>query len=424
MKLQTRVWLFVIAAAFWAVAVSWLFTPASTIARSQAAVGSVANSDAAWFGQQLIEGATRVTLDWILGPMLLLAAVLFWREAKQSLWSAFKIAGRAAPLILAFAALGLGGCVKPYNQPKFEEIGNNETAYVIPLQGDTTAQAKFDSVAFLEQRKVAAKRIEVPRVWVSSGYMWNSGYYQDQVRVVKVNRTPVTVEFHEDAPKNGKDADAIWVESKDSVGFSTGFSVTALVKETDTSTFLYRYNALNLAQVLGTEVRARIQQVAAKFAASYILDELRAKKNEMRDDIQADVIPFFAERGITITTIGQFGGMTYENPEIQKSIDGTFVAQQQKVVAAALLTAQADINSRLESEKQQAKRNAILLAEGEAAAITLVADAAQKAASNPAFVRLRELEVETKRVDKWNGVTPTTLIDGHNSGVSMFLPKQ
>lgn len=420
MKIQTKLALFVFASGLWAVAVSWLFAPAATLVRSQAAVASASNSHGAWLGQQMIEGATRVTFGWLLWPVIAFAVLLFWRET----WKAVRQHIRGtAPVVLAFLAVCMGGCVKPYNTPKFDEVGNNETAYVIPLQGDTTQQAKFDSVAFLEQRKVAAKRIEIPRAWISDGYMPATGHYQDQVRVVKVNRAPVTVEFHEDAPKNGKDADAIWVESKDSVGFSTGFSVTALIKETDTSTFLYRYNALSLQQVLATEVRARIQQVAAKFAATYILDELRAKKNEMRDDIQADVIPFFAERGITVTTIGQFGGMTYENPEIQKSIDGTFVAQQQKVVAAALLTAQADINSRLESEKQQAKRNAILLAEGEAAAITLVADAAQKAASNPAFVRLRELEVETKRVDKWNGITPSTLIEGQSSGVSMFLPQ-
>lgn len=36
-------------------------------------------------------------------------------------------------------------------------------------------------------------------------------------------------------------------------------------------------------------------------------------------------------------------------------------------------------------------------------------------------VRLRELEVETKRVEKWNGITPSTLIEGHPSGMNMFI---
>lgn len=320
-------------------------------------------------------------------------------------------------LIISVAGLMvllLSGCVKPYNEPKFIDILNNETAYVIPLAGGAGEQVKFDSVDLLEKRKVAAKRIQVPREWVSDGYLINSGYYQDQVRVISVDRTPVTVEFHQDINRK-KDADAVWIESKDSVGFSTGFSVTALVKEDDTSTFLYRYKAMSLHDVMVREVRARIQQNAARFAAQFILDDLRAKKNDMLDAIRADVVPFFAERGITITTIGQFGGMTYENADIQKAIDGTFVAQQAKVVAAALLTAQHDINLKSEQENEQKRANAILVAQGEAAAIGMVAEAAQKAAAAPSFVRLKELEVEAKRIDKWNGVTPTTLIEGSNT---------
>lgn len=305
------------------------------------------------------------------------------------------------------------GCIRPYEQPKFIEVGSNETAYVIPLVGDTSAQAKFSSAAFLESHKVAAKRIQIPLSWVSTGRFPQDGYYQDQVRVVKVDRTPVTTEYHQDA--TAKDADAIWIESRDSVGFSTGFSVTALIKEEDTSTFLYRYNAMDLRQVMTTEVRARVQQVAAKFAAQFILDDLRSKKNEMLDEIRHDVIPFFADRGITITTLGQFGGMTYENPEIQQSIDKTFVAQQAKVVAAALLTAQKDVNEKSEQENQQKKRNAILVAEGEANAISLVADAAAKAQSSPSFLRLKELEVDVKRIDKWNGTVPGTVLSGANS---------
>jgi len=324
--------------------------------------------------------------------------------------------------IAALLVILLSGCVKPYNEPKFIEIGNNETAYVIPLVGDTSQQVKFDSVEFLETKKVALKRIEVPRQWISDGYLINSGYYQDNVRVLAVDRTPVTTEFHQDNNGKIKDADAIWIESKDSVGFSTGFSVTALIKEEDTSTFLYRYKAMSLKEVMAGEMRARIQQNAANFAAKYILDDLRAKKNEMLDVIRADVIPFFAERGITVTTIGQFGGMTYENPQIQNAIDATFVAQQQKVVAAALLTAQRDVNARSDQENQQRKLNAILVAEGEASAISLVAEAAQKAASAPSFVRLKELEVEAKRIEKWNGITPSTLIESNGaSSPNLFI---
>lgn len=327
---------------------------------------------------------------------------------------------RLIAITLLIGSLIMGGCVKPYNEPKFVDIGPNQTAYVIPLSGDTSQQAKLQSVEFLEQKKVAAKRVQVPRAWVDNGYLPNSGYYQDQVMVLAVDRTPVTAEFHQDKAGT-KDADAIWIESKDSVGFTTGFSVTGMIKEEDTSLFLYRYKALDLKHVITGELRARIQKTAASFAAQYILDELRAKKNEMLAAINADVVPFAAERGVTITTIGQFGGMAYENPDIQKAIDGTFVAQQQKVVAAALLTAQKDVNQKNQEIAEQAKNSAIQIATGEAQAIELVAAAAAKAQSTPSFIRLKELEVEVKKLDKWNGVTPATLIEGGSTGLSMFV---
>ena len=55
---------------------------------------------------------------------------------------------------------------------------------------------------------------------------------------------------------------AIWVESADSVGFSIGFSCTAMIQEGDTSKFLYQYTSKDLASVMDTEIRAKIQESA------------------------------------------------------------------------------------------------------------------------------------------------------------------
>jgi SPFH domain / Band 7 family len=86
---------------------------------------------------------------------------------------------------------------------------------------------------------------------------------------------------------------------------------------------------------MNTEVRGRIQQVAAEIAAKYPLDALRARKQEISDAVKNDITSFFSQRGIVITTVGMFGGMTYENVEIQKAIDNTVIAQQLKVVNEA-----------------------------------------------------------------------------------------
>lgn len=352
-----------------------------------------------------------------------------------------------ATLIIGVLMLSLTGCFRIPVEPKVLVTANsNETMFVIPLQGENKAnQAKLDSADYYAKQKVAVKEFQVPHRWLQTGRWETEGQWIPTVSVIKVNRSPVTVEFAVNDKKMAKkDADAIWVESADSVGFSTGFSLTALIEESDTATFLYRYPSENLASVLNTEVRSKIQENAAYFSAKYPLDILRGKKNEMLDAIKKDVVSFYKERGITITTIGQFGGMIYENEKIQEAIDKVFIAQQEKETAAAALAAVRDINARTEQLAQQDKLNAITLATGKAEAVRLeaeaiakgnllksqadasgievVAKATQAAASNPLFLEVRRLDVQTKMYEKWSGGVPTTVISGGGVTPNIFLP--
>jgi regulator of protease activity HflC (stomatin/prohibitin superfamily) len=173
------------------------------------------------------------------------------------------------------------------------------------------------------------------------------------------------------------------------------------------------------------EVRARIQQVAAEVAAKYPLDVLRTKKQEISDAVKTDLTNFFATRGITVTTVGMFGGMTYENPAIQKSIDDTFIAQQLKVVSEAKFEAQKKENERIELEAnavaEKARREAqgqadarISAAQAEASAIREINKAAQEAQNNPLLLQLKSLEVEKARVEKWDGRYPQWWMAGNN----------
>jgi hypothetical protein len=322
----------------------------------------------------------------------------------------------------------LSGCLREYDKPEYVEVGTAETAFVVPLEGDTTNQAKFQSEKYLEARKVAAKRIQIQHRWSQEGRLHTSGRWISAVKVIKVDRSPLTREWTADGNSGTARANqAIWVESADSVGFSTGFTCTAMIDEADAARFLYWYPSGSLAAVMDTEVRARIQQNAAEVAAKYSLDLLRAKKQEMIDLVRADAIPFFKQRGITITTISMFGGMTYENPEIQKAIDKTFIAQQEKVVNQARFEAQQKENERIELEAtslaERVRREAqgrgdakVTEAKAEASAIREVSQALAAAGRNPAFIQLRALEVETTRTQRWDGKYPLYYMGGGGTG--------
>lgn len=315
------------------------------------------------------------------------------------------------------------GC-RPFDTPEFEEIDTSETGFLIPLEGATDQQVAFESERYLDQRKVAAKRVQVPHRWVQTGRMYNMGQWMDTVRLIKVDRSPVTREWTADSSSGTKTAnEAIWIESKDSVGFSVGFNCTAFIEEEDTARFLYMYRSRSLADMMDSEVRARIQSVAAETAAKYDLDELRSRKQEMVDDVRTDVIEFFKQRGITVTTIGMFGGFTYQNPKIQEAIDETFVAQQKKVINMALFDAQQKENERIELEAEGQANMARTIAEGEADAITKIAEATREAQSDPLFVQLKQFEVERDRIEKWNGEYPSYLLqmDSGSQSPSLML---
>src|SRR3954470_279173 len=127
----------------------------------------------------------------------------------------------ASPLALALLA---SGCVKPYDTPEYIEIDTSETGFLIPLEGDSGSQAKFQSEDYLKQRKVAAKRVQVTHRWSQEGRLPNSGRWIPTVRLVKVNRSPVTREWATTQTSTAGGASqradkAIWIESGDSVGF-------------------------------------------------------------------------------------------------------------------------------------------------------------------------------------------------------------
>lgn len=325
------------------------------------------------------------------------------------------------PLVIAVALLT--GC-KPYDRPEYLQVNNNETAFVIPLEDSKEkqdAQVRFNSEEFLNQAKVLTKRIIVPHRWQQTGRIWVDGSWIPTVAVLKVDRSPVTREWNSSATNRKGSDQAIWIESADSVGFSMGVTCTAYIREEDSAKFLYMYPSGSLHTVMDSEIRARIQKVAAEAASRYPLDQLRERKSDIMKSLDEDIVPFFERRGITITTIGMFGGMTYENPKIQQSIDEVFVAQQKKNVALAEFEAQAKTNERVllsakaDAEQITMKATAdaerkMLESEAEAKGIRLVNDSL--ANSSPLFIQLRTLDTQIKQLERWDGKFPTYFMGG------------
>ncbi len=359
----------------------------------------------------------------------------------------------AAALLVPVSIFAFFALVRPYDVPEHCEVDSSESAFLIPLEGDSANQAALNSVKFLEEKKVAAKRVQVIHRWNQTGFLPSSGKWIPTVRVIKVDRRPITREWTR-STKSGTSArdEAVAAESMDSVNFSMGISCTAYIPEEEAAVFLYSYPSKSLADMMDLEIRARVQQVVAEESGRFSLFELPTKKNEIMKAVRAEVTPFFKKKGIDITTLGILGGLNFDNPEIQKAIDDAAKAAQLKVAAEAKRAAQEVENKTLllaaEGKGVAAKREAQskvevemvrvegdgkvkkLAAEAEADAVRTMADAkayeVQKIGEQPeVYLRLRSIETEALRWKLWDGRLPQTMLQASGSGgasTSVLLP--
>jgi len=308
-------------------------------------------------------------------------------------------------------------CIGPAKVEVIVPIENNETAFVIPLEGaNKKNQGKFGSVEYLEEKKIATKQVTLPQRSKVTGRWWGDYVWIPTVKVIKVNRSPITREWTQGAQKGtSNNDDAIDVESKDSIGFSVGLNVTCSVLEEDASKFLYNYPGGSLQNVVDTNVRGFCASVLSREFGSRDLTKCKSEKREISSLLLKEVSEFAMKRGITVNSLGIVGGLLYDSADIQKAIDDGYVAEQRIKIAD---------QERLEQEKINLKNIGIAKAEADAAAEF------QKAAESR--TEMVKLEIEKIKADalrlwvtKWNGTMPSNIMpQGSQFLMGMDMPKK
>lgn len=289
------------------------------------------------------------------------------------------------------------GC-KPYDVPEFVTIEASQTAFLIPLTGDTSEQASFASEELLEQAKVATKEIQIPHRWVQTGRMSTHGEWRPSAKLIIVERKPVTREWVSGVNSETSQGTAIFGESLDGIGVYVGMNCSAQINEEDATKFLYRYNNTPLATVIDTDIRAMVEDEFNKAVGKYNIADLQSNKTTIMNDVVANVKAHFDEYGVTITVLGMKEGISYENAAIQIAIDEKFSSEQ-------LLTTQQNLNEVEIAKAEAAAEAAKIKAEADAEVLLIAAEAEAEANKKIADSLTPEL-VEMNKVDKWNGVLP------------------
>ena len=303
-------------------------------------------------------------------------------------------------IVLTMMMFVLTGCVKPYDKPELVTIEASQTAFLIPLTGDTKEQASFESEELLASAKVATKEIQIPHRWVQTGRLSSTGEWRASAKLIIVERTPETREWS--ATKDtGTSAvnQAIYAESKESIGFSVGMNCSAQIyTEDDAVKFLYSYNNKTLKEIMDTEIRARVESKFVEECAKYSLTDLLVNKELIMEEVRKDVEEYFMQKGITITVLGMKDGLVYDDQAIQQSINDKFSSEQK------LVTQQND-NAVVISKAEADAKAAIMKAQAEAEANRVLAES------------LSNTLVEYNKIEKWNGVMPTTVLGDSTSAI-------
>ena len=188
---------------------------------------------------------------------------------------------------------------KPYQEKKYEEVAPNQTAFVIPLEeGTKDAQKQLRSVDYLNDNKIAAKRIYNPTKWHQTGRLWFSGKWIPTMQIIKVDRSPVTREWTGDEKSGtGQVKEDIEVESKESIGFRVNITCTASIPEEEAAEFLYFYKGKTLDEVMDRNVRSFIQDILTSEFGKRSLSTCQAERSDVFQVMKDSTIAFFSTRG-------------------------------------------------------------------------------------------------------------------------------
>ena len=257
------------------------------------------------------------------------------------------------------------GCVKPYDTPELVTIEASQTAFLIPLIGDTGNQGVFESEELLLEAKIATKEIQIPHRWVQTGRQNWVGEWRPSAKLIVVERKPVSRSWESGESSATSANRAIFGETADNIGIYVGMNCTAMIEEKDAAKFLYRYNNTPLETVIDTDIKKLVEDRFNVEAAKYASTDLGAKKGEIMEAVKTYVVNYFKEYGITITVLGLKEGISFENPAIQAAIDKKFESEQKLVIQqneneANLAKAEAEAKAMLMLAQAQADANRLL----------------------------------------------------------------
>lgn len=344
-------------------------------------------------------GDFRTAMFWIF---LFLLLMVWWKPIGRLIHKRSYVWPLSASMIMAI----MTSCT-PVKVPDVIEVKSNETAWAIPMDGSSQdGQIKFNSVGFLNDKKVAAKRIWVDKVPRKTGRFYWDIEWIPAIQVISVDRSLVTRQWTDGKAGTSTDDEGVGVVTKDSVKLRVGLTVTASIDEDDASTYLYYHGARPLAQVLDQNIRSFAVAELTRDYSELSLSEAQTQGDRIYKSLFDAARKTFKPKGVTIQYLGNAEGLTYADSTVQSAINARYLAEQ------SVKTAEQEQNA-------QKIRNQTLVMNAQTES-----DAAQRLlASKEAAMFKNELNIKIMQAQaalKWNGQLPAYLMPANSPMLPML----
>lgn len=174
----------------------------------------------------------------------------------------------------------------------------------------------------------------------------------------------------------------------------TNFSIAVNYNITkDTANQLYREVGIDYKSII---VEPAIKEAIKSVTANYTAEELITKRNEVSAMATEQIFNKLNDKGISVTSVNILD-LSF-SPEFDAAIEKKQIVEQQTQQAKYELE-----KAKVENEKkiENAKAEAEVMKQ-------------QNAEITENTLRLKELEIKQKMVEKWQGTLPNTVLSGNN----------
>lgn len=321
---------------------NFLLEPAATLVTGKIAGQQFEPSDAAYvasyWGMRLFSG---FGIPAVI--LLIVIAAIWWKYLKR-IWT------RAVVLMVV---LGSATPARAYfdtvdrNESYF--IRPNQSAFWVPDVGDNKeSQKKFMSEQYLEERKIPAKRYQVPHSKLENSAFWKD-FYVPSGRLILVDRTPYSrewVDAHDRGTSTRKEG--FPCQSSEGINMTLGISIGVSVLEEDSPRFLYRWGVYqdqnldmskpenqfqsvlysrSLRDVMDNTVRNKVQSLVCAEYSKRTFDAGNRETSQIVEKMEENARKYLKSVGITLDFIGLADTINFD-PEIQRAVNDAYVAQK------------------------------------------------------------------------------------------------